>query len=293
MQVGLHHHREQRLIHPAAALQQRREERPGAELRDPQLQIPGRRGQRPGPVPVAVAGAGVGALRRGHPQRASDRRSTPLGGTRLRSARPSARSRPERQAQASALHAAADRRGAGQRLPRARLPGPHDPPPGPFDEIVRPPPTCSRRKLRCPQPLGPGLEGAPGAGRGPSAARRARSPVGCAAPAGRGGREPAGRCPAAAPGRGTWGVRHPAERCREAPCVLGARGRPVAPGAGGRAAGGPLAEEQAARARRERAEVEERAAQAEQEARERFARAERERSEAEGLRNARGSWRPI
>ena len=58
VQVGLHHHREQGLIDPAAALQQRREERPGPQLRDPQLQIPGRRRQRPGPVPVALRGPG-------------------------------------------------------------------------------------------------------------------------------------------------------------------------------------------------------------------------------------------
>jgi hypothetical protein len=46
VQVGLHHHGEQRLVDPPAALQQRGEERPGAQLRDPQLQIPGRRSQR-------------------------------------------------------------------------------------------------------------------------------------------------------------------------------------------------------------------------------------------------------
>ncbi len=45
-----------------------------------------------------------------------------------------------------------------------------------------------------------------------------------------------------------------------------------------------MAEEQAARARRERAEVEERAALAEQEARERAAQAERDRSAAQELR---------
>jgi hypothetical protein len=62
VQVGLHHHREQRLIHPPAAFQQRREERPGAQLGDPQLQIPGGGGQGPGPVPVALRGPGVGAF---------------------------------------------------------------------------------------------------------------------------------------------------------------------------------------------------------------------------------------
>jgi len=40
VQVGHHYRREQRLIDPAAPLQQRGEERPCAQLRDPQLQIP-------------------------------------------------------------------------------------------------------------------------------------------------------------------------------------------------------------------------------------------------------------
>ena len=57
VQVGLHHHREQRLVDPAAPLQQRREERPGPQLRDPQLQIPRGRGQRPRPGAVALRGA--------------------------------------------------------------------------------------------------------------------------------------------------------------------------------------------------------------------------------------------
>jgi hypothetical protein len=47
VQVGLHHHREQRLIHPPAPLQQGREERAGPQLRDPQLQVAGGRGQGP------------------------------------------------------------------------------------------------------------------------------------------------------------------------------------------------------------------------------------------------------
>jgi hypothetical protein len=62
VQIGLHHHREQRLINPPAAFQQRREERPSPQLGDPQLQIPGRRGQRARPGPVALGGAGLGAL---------------------------------------------------------------------------------------------------------------------------------------------------------------------------------------------------------------------------------------
>jgi hypothetical protein len=83
VQVGLHDHREQRLIHPPAAFQQRREERPGPQLRDPQLQIPGRGRERLGAVPVALrdplAGAFVraGADHRGQlglDQRLIDRR---------------------------------------------------------------------------------------------------------------------------------------------------------------------------------------------------------------------------
>ncbi len=46
VQIGLHHHREQALIDPAAPLQQRREKRTGPQLGDPQLEIPGDRGQR-------------------------------------------------------------------------------------------------------------------------------------------------------------------------------------------------------------------------------------------------------
>jgi hypothetical protein len=42
--------------------QQRREERPGAEPRDPQLQVPRRRGHRPLAVPIPQAGPGLSAL---------------------------------------------------------------------------------------------------------------------------------------------------------------------------------------------------------------------------------------
>jgi hypothetical protein len=62
VQVGLHHHREQRLVDAAAPFQQRREERAGTQLRDPQLQIPGRRGQRAGAVPVALGGPSIVAF---------------------------------------------------------------------------------------------------------------------------------------------------------------------------------------------------------------------------------------
>ena len=62
VQIGLHHHREQGLIHPPAAIEQRGEERPGAQLRDPQRQIPRRRGQRPRSGAVALIGARGAAL---------------------------------------------------------------------------------------------------------------------------------------------------------------------------------------------------------------------------------------
>jgi hypothetical protein len=62
VQVGLHHNREQRLVDAAAPLQQRREERAGAQLRDPQLQIPDRHGQGARAVSVALRRAGLGAL---------------------------------------------------------------------------------------------------------------------------------------------------------------------------------------------------------------------------------------
>jgi hypothetical protein len=62
VQIRLHDHREQRLVHPAAPLQQRREERPAAQLGDPQFQVPGGAGQHPRPVTVAVGSAGTGPL---------------------------------------------------------------------------------------------------------------------------------------------------------------------------------------------------------------------------------------
>ena len=67
VQIGLHDHREQGLIDPPAALQQAGEERPGPQLGDAQLQIPGRGRQHPGPVAVALGqplGACAGAGRR-------------------------------------------------------------------------------------------------------------------------------------------------------------------------------------------------------------------------------------
>jgi hypothetical protein len=62
VQIGLHHHREQRLVDPPPAFQQRREERAGAQLRDPQLQIPGRGREDAGSRAVALGGAALGAL---------------------------------------------------------------------------------------------------------------------------------------------------------------------------------------------------------------------------------------
>jgi hypothetical protein len=48
------------------SLQQAREERPGPQLRDLQLQITRRGGQRPGSVAVALGDAGVAALVQAH-----------------------------------------------------------------------------------------------------------------------------------------------------------------------------------------------------------------------------------
>ena len=62
VQVGLHHHREQALIDSAAALQQRRKERPRPQLGDPQLQVSGDSTQRACPRPVALIDPHLGAL---------------------------------------------------------------------------------------------------------------------------------------------------------------------------------------------------------------------------------------
>ena len=62
MQIGLHDHREQRLVDPPAALQQAGEERPHPQLGDPQLQIPSRGRQQPLPVPVALGKPRLGPL---------------------------------------------------------------------------------------------------------------------------------------------------------------------------------------------------------------------------------------
>jgi hypothetical protein len=63
--VGLHHDREQGLVNPAAPLQQRGEERTGAQLRDLQIKISGRGRQRPRADAVAVRGAVAGTFERG------------------------------------------------------------------------------------------------------------------------------------------------------------------------------------------------------------------------------------
>ncbi len=72
MQVGLHDHREQCLIDPPSAFQQRGEERPGAQLGDPQLQLTGRGGQDAWPGAVALGGPGIGALMRRRPDHRGD-----------------------------------------------------------------------------------------------------------------------------------------------------------------------------------------------------------------------------
>ena len=65
MDIGLHHNGEQGLVDAAAALEQGGEERPGAQLRDFQVEVPGRGAQRPWPGAVAVGCAVAGAFKRG------------------------------------------------------------------------------------------------------------------------------------------------------------------------------------------------------------------------------------
>jgi hypothetical protein len=62
--VGLHHHREQRPVDAAAALEQRREEAALTELGDLQLHVPSRRGQQPRAAPVPLVRATLGPLER-------------------------------------------------------------------------------------------------------------------------------------------------------------------------------------------------------------------------------------
>ena len=58
--VGLHDHGEEGPVDAPTALEQRREERPLAELRDLELEIASLGGQRPGPVPVSLGGSRIG-----------------------------------------------------------------------------------------------------------------------------------------------------------------------------------------------------------------------------------------
>ena len=60
--VGLHHHGVQRLVDTPAGLEDQREERTLAQLRDSQVDVTGLRGQHPWPRTVALVGAGLGPL---------------------------------------------------------------------------------------------------------------------------------------------------------------------------------------------------------------------------------------
>ena len=60
--VGLHDHGEQGLIHPAAGLEDRGQETAGPQFGDQQVEIPHLGGEGAGPVAVAIPQALVGAL---------------------------------------------------------------------------------------------------------------------------------------------------------------------------------------------------------------------------------------
>jgi len=60
--VGLHDHGEQGPVDAAPPFEQRREERPGPQLGDLQLEVPGGGGQQTLAVPVALGGAGIAPL---------------------------------------------------------------------------------------------------------------------------------------------------------------------------------------------------------------------------------------
>jgi hypothetical protein len=61
-EVGLHHHGVQRLVDTPAGLEDQREGRTLAQLRDSQVDVTGLRGQHPRPRTVALVGAGLGPL---------------------------------------------------------------------------------------------------------------------------------------------------------------------------------------------------------------------------------------
>ena len=96
--VGLHHHREQGPVDTPAPFQQGREERPGPQLRDLQLDIARRGGHQPGPVTVALRGPGLGALMaaRRRSGRSLRPRSAPGGSTPSSSGPRRSPPRPER-----------------------------------------------------------------------------------------------------------------------------------------------------------------------------------------------------
>ncbi|MDQ1005598.1 hypothetical protein QFZ82_000089 [Streptomyces sp. V4I23] len=62
LHVCLHDDGVEGLVDASPAFQQRREEQPGADLGDRQVQVPGLRGQHLPPVPVAHRRAGPGVL---------------------------------------------------------------------------------------------------------------------------------------------------------------------------------------------------------------------------------------
>jgi hypothetical protein len=62
LDVGLHHHRVQRDVDPAPRTEQRREERPGPDLRDLDGHVPGRGRKQLVAGAVALSRSGLGAL---------------------------------------------------------------------------------------------------------------------------------------------------------------------------------------------------------------------------------------
>ena len=64
VQIGFHHHGEQRLVDPPAPFEQGGEERAGPQLRDPQIKFPSGRRQHSSSAAVAVGSALIGAFER-------------------------------------------------------------------------------------------------------------------------------------------------------------------------------------------------------------------------------------